>query len=290
VTENQSASEYSRLWISYPWVNSEERDFAYLTGQLADEKFVAVYDSFQIMPDERLSRRILQRLQSIGFDGWLYVLTHQCVTRREYTEELTAAIDQTILHLGPRFPMVGLMYGIATHHLPPILRVLPCISLGDQNWNMRVREIFDKNKSSGPQLPVRKESRFIWKIHSHFRGDPSLTAIEVRSRGETIQEWRFAIPKTFHPIRWGQGSSGGCEISKVRFGEASGSGMYEKNEVFWFGAANTVSNSESAYVCFFGKLPDFICFGPAMNSCGIPGRMEVFWPGFEKKLDASPLQ
>ena len=31
------------------------------------------------------------------------------------------------------------------------------------------------------------------------------------------------------------------------------------------------------------KLPDFICFGPATNSRGMPGKMEIFWPGREIK-------
>ena len=278
VTDNQENTEYPRLWISYQWIHSEERDFEYLTRQLSDEKFNAVYDSFKIMPDARLSQRIVQRLQSVGFDGWLYVLTHQCIARRDYTNELTAAIDQTKLHMGPHFPMAGLMYGIATTHLPAMLRVLPCISLGDPNWNSLVREIFNKYVSAGSRSPEHKESRYIWKIHRHYGGDPSLTAIEVRSRGEFIQNWRFAVPISCHLTRWGQGPAGGGDISRVRFSAVTGTGKYEKNEVFWFGASNTVSNAESAYALFVGKLPDFICFGPSKSPNGIPGQMDIFWP------------
>ena len=290
VIDNQTGTGLPKLWISYPWISREERNFSYLTRHLRNVRFDAEYDSFKIMPEAQLSQRVVQRLQGIGFDGWLYILTHQCITRREYTDELIAAIDQTRLHMGPRFPMVGLMYGIASTHLPPMIRILPCVSLGDPNWNTHVREVFAKNHSSGVQPEARKESRFIWDIHPGYGGDSKLTCIEVRTRGETVEEWRFAVPKSSSLLRWGQGNSGGGEISKVRFGEVSGTGHYDQNEVFWFGASNSVSNSESAYIIFSGKLPDFICFGPAKNSNGIPGRMEIFWPAYEKNRRTALMQ
>ena len=286
MVEKNSAA-YPRLWISYPWIDREERDFGYLAKQLDSKNFEAVYNSIRIMQDTRLSQRIVQRLQSIGFDGWLYVLTHQCIMRREYTDELTSAIDQTILHMGPHFPIAGLMFGIASSHVPARLRVLPCISLGDPEWNLQVREIFNKTQTSAPIPRIHKQSRFIWKMHPCYGGNPSLTAIEVRSRGETIENWRFALPKFCHPIRWGQGVSGGGELSKVRFGEVTGTGRYENNEVYWFGASNTVSITESAYVLFAGTLPNFICFGPAANSKGVPGKMEIYWPHREIKTGKS---
>jgi hypothetical protein len=130
VANDQSAAS-PRLWISYPWIRNEERDFTYLVPQLKAANIEAVYDSFPLQPDLRLGERIVQRLMSIGFDGWLYILTHQCFTQRAYTDELTEAIDQTLLHMGPDFPMAGLMYGIASQQVPLVLRSLPCISLGD---------------------------------------------------------------------------------------------------------------------------------------------------------------
>lgn len=275
-------SKAAKLWISYPWIHREERDFTYLNARLKLENFETVYDPVRIVPDEPLSGHIVQRLQSIDFDGWLYILTHQCVARREYTDELTAAIDQTKLHMGPQFPVVGLMYGIASDNIPPALRVLPCISLGDSNWHTRVREAYNKHSRVGFQHPKKSQTRFIWNIHPRFKGDASLTLLEVRTKGEIIQEWRFAVPKYCRLLRWGQGISKVGEMSKVRFGEVYGSGQYERSEVLWFGASNTVTSSESAYLLFSGRLPDFVCFGPAQNGSTMPGKMEIFWPGHIK--------
>ena len=53
---------------------------------------------------------------------------------------------------------------------------------------------------------------------------------------------------------------------------------FERRDILWFGAANTVSDTESAYAVFLGPLPDFVCFGPAKSPFGPPDTMEVLRP------------
>jgi hypothetical protein len=281
VDTNQSVA-CPRLWISYPWIRNEERDFGYLVPQLRTANIEAVYESFQLEQNSHLGDRIVQRLRSIGFDGWLYILTHQCLTRRNCTDELTGAIDQTLLQMGRDFPIAGLMYGIATQQVPPVMRVLPCISLGDPDWKRQLSGVLKADPNRSKKIRI-SETRFIWNIHSSFDGDPQMTAIEVHTRGDRIQYWRFAIPKSSVVVRWGQGRAGGGEISRIIFAEAKGSGRYENRDVVWFGAANTVSDTESAYAVFSGPLPDFICFGPSQTPFGSPGNMEVLWPSLMKQ-------
>jgi len=273
-----------RLWISYPWIASEERDFRYLIPQLKDTNIEAVYDSFQLMPDTCLWQKIVSRLADIGFDGWLYVLTYQCLTRKRYTDELSAAIDQTRLRIAPDFPIAGLLYGITPQHVPPALKTLPCVSLGDPNWKLLLSGVLKNGLVQGRNKAAQRATRFSWRVHTSYGGDPLKTAIEVKTKAdEGIQYWRFALPKSYETVKWGQGSSGGCEISNIRFAESRGTGRYECNDVTWFGAANSISDTESAYVVFSGLLPEFICFGPAQSPCGPPGPMEVFRPGRIRK-------
>jgi hypothetical protein len=271
------------LWISYPWINKEERDFGYLVALLNGVNIDAIYDSFQLLPDVHLSERTIQRLLSIGFDGWLYILTHQCFTRKACTDELTTAIDQAILRIGPDFPMVGLLHGISIQNVPPTLRVRPCISLGDPDWKQQLCEALRKRLARAGNEARQNETRFVWEVHSCYCSNPSMTAVEVRSKEESVQYWRFAIPKTVRPVKWGQGPSGGREISRIRFAEATGSGRYGNIDVTWFGAANIISNTESAYAVFSGPLPEFICFGPAQSPFGPPKDMEIYWTAFSGK-------
>jgi hypothetical protein len=283
MAESQNAARIN-LWISYPWISKEERDFTYVVSQLKEANIEATYDSFQLLPDMHLWERTVQRLVSVGFDGWLYILTHQCFTRRICTHELTAAIDQALLRLGPDFPMIGLLYGIAVQQVPPILRARPCVSLGDSDWKQQVSHALRNRPPQGKRKIPQEETSFVWKIHTCYCDDPSLTAVEVRSKNEeSIQYWRFAIPMPARAFRWGQGPSGGREISHIRFGEARGSARYGSRDVTWFGAANIISDTESAYAVFAGPLPDFICFGPAKSPFGPPGQMEVYWTALSGK-------
>lgn len=121
--------------------------------------------------------------------------------------------------------------------------------------------------------------RFNWVIHPKYCGDPTMTAIEVSLNEDSISYWRFAIPKSARAIGWGQGPSGGGKISHARCAEATGSGRYGGFEIAWFGAADSIANTESAYAVFSEPLPEFIGFGPAKNPFGPPGQMEIFSPG-----------
>jgi hypothetical protein len=282
--DNSQRFERLRLWISYPWINREERDFTYLVQQLKDAGVDAVYDSLQLLPDTHLWERAVQRLLGIGFDGWLYLLTHQCYTRKTCTDELTAAIDKTIHRMGPDFPMVGLLSGISTQHVPPIFRVRPCVSLSDPDWRQQICDTVRNHTRKDPRPVTKNETRFVWQIHTCYCENPSMTAIEVHSKDEeSIPYWRFAIPKSARLERWGQGRAGGHDISQIRFAEATGSGRYRNEDVTWFGDANIISNTESAYAVFLGPLPEFICFGPANSPLGPPRHMEIYWTSLTGK-------
>jgi hypothetical protein len=201
-------AKHPRLWIGYPWMNREERDFTYLVSQLKDLHIEAAYDSLQLQPNMHLWERTMQRLRGIGFDGWLYILTHQCFTRRACIEELTAAIDQAQQYMGSSFPMVGLMYGISAQQVPPMLRVRPCISLADPNWKQQISNIIKYRAMQFAKGAQGDAMRFNWMIHPNYCGDPSMTAVEVSLKGDSIPYWRFAIPKSARAIEWGTGTIG----------------------------------------------------------------------------------
>ncbi len=268
-----------RAWLSYLQPGGEARDFTYLVAQLREIHVEAVYEALRLQPELPLGQKITQRLQNNGFDGWIYILTHRFVTRGSCAEELIAAIEETRQQMGPGFPMIGLLHGIAAQHLPLPLRVRPYLSLSDPDWKLRILQSLKQRALEGKNAAMRGESRFNWRIHACYGGDPSLTAIEVSPKVESIPYWRFAVPKPSQAARWGVGAAGGGEISPIKFGVAKGTGRYGSCDVTWFGAANSVSNTESAYIVFFKPLPDFICFGPAEGPLGPPGHMEILRTG-----------
>ncbi len=282
-------SECSRLWISYLWTCREERDFTYLASQIRSAETEATYDSIELQPDFHLWQRIEQRLLSIDFDGWMYVLTHQVLTHGTCADELIAAIDQMLMRKGPDFPMVGLLHGIAAQYLPSALRVRPCLSLENPEWRRQLSNALNQRAPSKKKQPMRQDTRFTWKIHSCWGGDPSATAIEVGTELEDIRYWRFAIPRSIRAARWGSGAAGGGEILPPKQGVAMGYGRFGSMDVAWFGATGGVSSTESAYIVFSGALPDLVCFGPAENVVGPPHRMEIVRISRNRLLITQPM-
>ena len=270
-------SENPRLWISYPWTGREERDFSSLIPQLKDAHIEAVYDSLELLPDSHLWQRITMRLMSIDFDGWAYVLTHQFLARGSCAGELISAIDQTLVQKGSDFPMVGLLHGLAAQSVPAALRVRPCLSLADPDWKRQLSSALLRRAAQRKQGGERDDSHLIWTVHSCHDGDPSVTAVEVRTKLGTIPHWRFAVPKSVHTIRCGMGTPGGGDICPLEVELVRGVGKYVSSDITWFGGDIPVSDAACAYVLFTGPLPEFICFGPAKGPLGPPGKMEIFW-------------
>ena len=267
--------EIPRLWVAYPWTQREEGDFVYLVAQLKEAGIEATYNSIEIRPDFRLDEWVETRLAANHVDGLACVLTPVSVMRKNCADELMAALNLVFKEKGPDFPVVGLLNGVAQQNLPPTLRGRPCFHVTDPHWQRQVASLL-KNRA---ERSVRKdESRFIWTVHPSFGADPESTAVEVGVRQESIPYWRFATPKSIQPVKWGQGPRGGGEISPIKFSVVRGSGRMSGAEVTWFGAANAVSLTESAYLVFTGRLPEFICFGPAKGPQGPPDKMEMFRP------------
>ncbi len=264
------------VWIVYPWVERKERDFGYVISQLKDAGVEASWDEVQFAPGTPLWQQIVPRLVGSNVNAFACIMTAHWQVRRACCDELVTALDQVLDFKGPDFPRVNLLCGIAVQDLPPTLRMLPCISLADSNWNLQ----FAKSLKATPHgLEPEHQTRFTWKVHPAYGGNPEITAVEVCAKAESIQYWRFAVPRQAPPCHWGQGPSGGGDISPFKVAPVKGSGRYAHYDVAWFGAGNAVTKTESAYVLFSGRLPDFVCFGLAKTPYGPPSLMEMYWVG-----------
>jgi len=260
------------LYLTHAWTQEEEGDFGYLARQLRAVGLDATYDSIGLRPDSPLWSRTMPRLTSGGIDGWAYLLTRRSLEDRRCRDELLTALDRAYVQKGARFPLFGLLHGVAAQGLPPGLKLRPSIHLADPNWKEQVLAVMAHNPADA-QVP------FVWRVHDSYGGDASKTAIEVCPTGEGIRFWRFAVPASFSPLQWGHGPAGGGEISPFMFSIVRGTGRLQNSEITWFGSEDMLSQSESAYVVFRGRLPDFVCFGRAVKPTGPPGKMEIFYTG-----------
>jgi hypothetical protein len=268
------ASNAPTLYICFTPASpsNREADFSFVADQLKSIHVDARFESIQLQPGESLWDRISPWVTSCGIAGWSYILTAEVLANRIRREELISAIENVIQERGARFPLLGMLYhGIAARNLPLALRLRPCIHLADQNWKEQVQAVLARQAAADT-------SEFSWAIHKDYSGVAAKTAIEVRPRSEVINCWRFAVPKTARPVRWGCGAPRGGEISPVLFSTVRGAGRLENTEISWFGCEDSLSQTVSAYVVFDGQLPDFVCFGRARSPVSAPGKMEIFRP------------
>ncbi len=262
-------ANHPRLYLTHAWTREEEGDFGHLARQLRAVGLDAIYDSIGLQTDAPLWSRTLPRIASGNVDGWAYLVTPRSLTDRRCREELLCALDRVYEQKGAGFPLFGLLHGVAAHGLPPGLKLRPSIHLADPNWKEQVLAFMSHNG-------VSPQTQFLWKVHDAYGGDASQTAIEVSPRGEGIRFWRFAVPASVPAVQWGHGPAGGGEISPFMFSVVRGTGKLENTEITWFGSEDSLSQTESAYLVFRGRLPEFVCFGRAAKPTGPPGKMEIY--------------
>lgn len=263
------------LYITLAWTHKNEDDFSYLARQLKSVGLEAVYEPIELRPGKALWDRIAPRLACGEVAGWAYVLMPRSLTDRLCRDELLSSLDRAWEQKGAAFPLLGLLHGFSVQSLPLALKLRPCIHLADPAWKEQVKAIMGRRS-------MDDSSEYLWRVHTCYGGDSSRIAIEVTPRHEGVGCWRFAVPTSVAPVQWGHGTSGGGDISPVRFSVVRGAGKLENKNVSWFGSEDALSQTESAYVVFDGLLPEFICFGRARNRSGPPGRMEIFHTGLNR--------
>ena len=272
--EGKNTSQH--LYITHPAARRNDVDFAYLARQLRAAGLAATYDRIELSPGDDLWSRISEQVGSADTAGWAYVITSRCLTDRFCRDQLLCALDRACEERGAGFPLVALLHGIAAQNLPPALKLRPCVHLADPQWKERIKTFLGRHGAEDG-------AQFLWRIHPSYGGDASKTAIEVAPRTESVRFWRFAVPAAIPPVHWGHGPSGGGAISPLRFTVVKGAGKLKNTEIVWFGSEDCLSQAESAYAVFHGRLPEFICFGRARNPSGPPLQMEMFHTGLNRQ-------
>jgi hypothetical protein len=270
---NMAGTGTAGLYICFPHLHrdGEDIDFSDFARQLKAAGLEASYDSIALAPGEALWERIAPWITCGEIMGCAYILTPGN-TRNPVGGELVAALERAHTERGGGFPLTGLLHGLSAENLPLPIKLRPWIHLADPNWRERLKNSFNRRAPEDA-------SEFQWTIHNPYMGNASQTAIEVCPRSEVVRCWRFAVPSSVRPVRWGHGSSGGGDISPVKFSVTRGAGRLKNVDITWFGSEDTLSPSESAYLVFHGALPDFVCFGRAKNPASPPGKMELLRTG-----------
>jgi hypothetical protein len=293
-----------KVWITYAWADDREGNFAYLVQQLAAVGVQAEYDKVAIIPGRDLWGQIGDSITKGSIDGWAYLITPDSLASEACREELAYALSRALSSRGRNFPLIGLLHDVGIQDVPPPLKVRLCVSLANPDWKEQIKAGLE---GRAPEVSPASQSQYVWKIRQGYRGQSFLKAIEVRPRFGEVMNWRFVVPKSVSVANWehgpflnvnsisenpasvvehwGHGPSGGGLISdnksELAFGDTlvniSSDDVTLNNDipVAWFGAGNRLSPGTSAYAVLSGPLPEFIGFGPASESFGPPGQLEI---------------
>jgi hypothetical protein len=268
VKRNQSGPPPPKLWITYAWDDDAEGDFSYLVQELNSIGVDARYDKVALIRGQGLWDQIGEQIISRGIDGWAYLLTSNSLSSNACREELRYALYRALSDKGEGFPLIGLIHGVSISDVPPSLRVRICIDLAGSFWKEEVKSALDRRP---PEIPIKAQMKYAWKIHSNFGGDPALTAIEVRPRFGQMTFWRFIIPKPATIAGWGRGPAGGKGMSGPQMQICSNPDTeWNGRPAAWFGSGDLLSPSVSAYVVFSGSPPQHIWFSSASEPFGAP--------------------
>jgi hypothetical protein len=265
-----------RVWITYAWVDDREGDFQFLVQELLDAGVDATYDRIALVPGQDLWQQIGTTITEAKLDGWAYLVTPSSIESQACREELAYALNRALQTKGRDFPLLALVHGVRIIDLPPALRIRLCVSLADPAWREQVRAALERRP---PIATPNPQSRYNWRVHYSFQNQADLVAVEVRPRFGEVMFWRLGVPMGADRVTWGSGPAGGKGPSGVSFSALiDAKGIVQGSEVLWFGAADRLSPSVSAYVVFRGALPRFIAFGVADSALGLPTEAEVFYP------------
>ncbi len=262
-----------KLWVTYSWADREEGDFQYLVQELRPIDITATYDKVALVPGQRLWDQIGSRITKDPIDGWAYLLTPNSLSSEPCREELAIALDRALRSKGKSFPLIGLLHDVSIDDVPPALKVRLCVNLKSKDWREEVRAGLEGRP---PSLSEAPQTEYVWQVHIGYRGNPSVTAVEVRPRFGELMYWRFGVPAANPVARWGHGPSGGGEISPMQLAVVEGgTGDFGGTPVVWFGSGDRLSAGISAYVVFNGPPPAFMGFCKVGGQMDPPGTMEV---------------
>ena len=189
-----------QVWITYAWADNEVGDFSYLMQQLDAVGVQAKYDRIALVAGKRLWEQIGEEIVNGDIDGWAYLVTPKSIASEACREELAYALYRAMKDKGTDFPIIGLIHGVNFDEVPPSLAVRLCVALSSPTWAEEFKAGLEHRP---PRIASPHQTKYVWEVHNPYRGDHTLTAIEVRPRFGEVMRWRFVLPASAKVARWG---------------------------------------------------------------------------------------
>jgi hypothetical protein len=279
------------IWITHAWADDTSGNFDYIISRLEAVGVEARYDRRDLVPGLPLWPQIEDRITKDPIDGWGIILTRHSLSSRPCREELNYALGRALGAKGEQFKLIGLLDGdVPMSDVPAPLKTRLCVNLENAGWPTLVRKGLEGEAHGGPAPFV---SEYHWTVHSRYKRSataPAYPAVEVRPRFGQIGAWIFLVPPGTKVMDCAPGSAGGHPLNQWRVNCSPPSpdqkGVITEGPMTgaafeYFGAADPLSTTRSAYAVFEDSFPEWVGFTPVPESGPVGfhrGRMEVMVP------------
>jgi TIR domain len=129
------------VWITYAWVDNQQRDVDFLAQELKGLGLDVKLDRWSLIPGKRLWDQITNFITNAAeSDAWMLYATQNSLASEACREKLAYALDRALNARRADFPIVALFPStIDSSLIPPSIRVRLFISLTDPDWKERAQ-------------------------------------------------------------------------------------------------------------------------------------------------------
>jgi hypothetical protein len=180
------------LWVTYAWVDNEDKDIDYIVNRLDAAGINTLYDRRALVPGQRLWEQIGKKIADTSrVDAFSFIVTPNSIASEPCKEELSYAIQRVMDERGGGFPVIGLMHRVRAADLPPLLKARLCIPLESPNWVDGV--VAGINKQAPPYQPLNV-APYVIKTHKVTVG----YWIQITPRFEPVSPVSVAVDLEEH--------------------------------------------------------------------------------------------
>lgn len=267
-----------KLWITYAWVDNEDKDIDYIMKTLeATGKLDVRFDKRNLIPGQRIWPQIADEITNPNkCNAWAYVVTSNSLKSEKCVEELSYALLRALDKRGENFPIIGLLHNVSPKDLPPSLKIRLCISLNQPDWSERVVAAVEKR---APDYNTPELSPVILKLHNieNLTKCPkgSKIVLEIRPHFDVWCPFVAAIPlgEREKLKGWAHGPSGYIPKVSALFGAGEGGGALGSGEKVYMIRADNTADSNHGYYLYLSDIPSQLWVGTPSKliSCKIGG-------------------
>ena len=128
-----------KLWLTYAWVDNEDKSVDLLIAKLAQAGLEVGFDRACLLVGQSIWQRIAEEITRKNYDAWAIFVTAASLQRAACREELDYALLEALNNQGEKFPLIGIFAESVEHDfIPKPLQSRIYVKVGEPNWVERV--------------------------------------------------------------------------------------------------------------------------------------------------------